>query len=176
MRLIAAKDLSLGSDGRLVAEHISFEVNPGDYLFIVGENGSGKTTLMQTLLRLIPPAGGGLAFGGDLVPSEIGYLPQQTPVQKDFRASVREVVYSGLLSRCGKRPFYRKEEKRIAEDNMARLGITVIMISHAIASAMRYATHILHLGETIFSGTAEVYLRSPHAERFLRFRKNEPAE
>ena len=111
MSLITCKDLTLGYDGRAVAEHISFTVNQGDYLCVIGENGSGKSTLMKTLLHLNQPLGGVMETGDGLKPGQIGYLPQQTAVQRDFPASVREVVLSGCQGRCGLRPFYNRREK-----------------------------------------------------------------
>lgn len=114
----------LGYDGNIVSENISFTVNSGDYLCILGENGAGKSTLMKTLLGLIPVISGTLEFCGDITKKTIGYLPQQTPVQRDFPASVWEIVQSGCLSRCGMRPFYNKEEKQLTENAIERLGIT----------------------------------------------------
>ena len=124
MAYLTVQDLKLGYDARVIAEGIGFTVNPGDYLCIVGENGSGKTTLMKTLLRLREPAGGRILTGDGLKTNEIGYLPQQTVVQKDFPASVREIVLSGCQGRCGMRPFYNKAEKSLAEENMERMGIS----------------------------------------------------
>ena len=221
MALITVQDLSLGYDSRVILEHLNFTVNMGDYLCIVGENGSGKTTLMRTLLHLQKPLGGQILMGDGLKKNEIGYLPQQTEVQKDFPASVREIVLSGCQGRCGMRPFYSKEEKLLARRNMERMeltpladrcfkelsggqkqrvllaralcaaekillldepvsgldpivtkemyalirqlndeGMAVIMISHDIAAALRYASHILHMGEQVFFGTKEEYVNS----------------
>ncbi|MBR5386934.1 MAG: ABC transporter ATP-binding protein [Clostridiales bacterium] len=123
MALITVKDLSLGYEHRTIAEGISFTVNAGDYLCIVGENGSGKTTLMNTLLGLRAPIAGQIITGDGLKRNEIGYLPQQTVVQKDFPASVYEIVLSGCQGRCGFRPFYTKSEKLLAHQNMERMGI-----------------------------------------------------
>lgn len=123
MAYITCEDLSLGYDGSCVAEHINFEVNKGDYLCVVGENGAGKSTLIKTFLNLVSPISGKIKTGDGLKPYEIGYLPQQTVVQKDFPASVWEIVLSGTLSRCGKRPFFGKEEKRIAEENLKKMDI-----------------------------------------------------
>ena len=228
MALLTAQDLSLGYDSRVIVRGLSFRVDAGDYLCIVGENGSGKSTLMKTLLGLQPPLGGSIETGDGLMQNEIGYLPQQTVVQRDFPASVREIVLSGCQGRCGLRPFYNAADRRLAAENMARMGIselanrcyrelsggqqqrvllaralcatrklllldepvsgldpkvtaemyeliaslnregvTVIMISHDIAAAVRYATRILHIGGSIFFGTTEEYLRSPLAGRFL---------
>ena len=124
MAYITVRDLSLGYDAHSIVEGLNFTVNAGDYLCIVGENGSGKTTLMKTLLHLQEPVGGQILIGDGLKKNEIGYLPQQTVVQKDFPASVREIVLSGCQGRCGLRPFYNKEEKQLAEENMQRMGIT----------------------------------------------------
>ncbi len=228
MAYLTVRDLSLGYDTHTIAEGLNFTVNTGDYLCIVGENGSGKTTLMRTLLHLQEPVSGQILIGDGLKKNEIGYLPQQTVVQKDFPASVREIVLSGCQGRSGLRPFYNKEEKRLAAENMQRMGITeladrcyrelsggqqqrvllaralcatrkillldepvsgldpkvtaemysliadlnqegitVIMISHDIASAVRYASHILHIGARIFYGTKDEYLQSDIGKGFL---------
>ncbi|MCR4793538.1 MAG: metal ABC transporter ATP-binding protein [Lachnospiraceae bacterium] len=124
MALLTVKDLSVGYGNQIVAENINFEVNAGDYLCIVGENGSGKSTLMKTLLRLQKPVKGEILTGEGLTENEIGYLPQQTVIQKDFPASVREVVLSGCQSRGGFRPFYSSEDKKTAAENMEKMGIT----------------------------------------------------
>ena len=228
MSLITVRDLSLGYDSHTILENLNFTVNSGDYLCIVGENGSGKTTLMRALLHLQEPAGGRILIGDGLKANEIGYLPQQTVVQKDFPASVREIVLSGCQGRCGLRPFYSKKEKKLAEDNMKRMeidsiagrcyrdlsggqqqrvllaralcaaekvllldepvsgldpkvtavmyeiisklnreGITVIMISHDISAAVRYASHILHIGDDVFYGTKDEYMESDIGRFFL---------
>ena len=123
MALITCQNLCLGYDGREILHDLSFAVNSGDYLCIVGENGSGKSTLMRTILGLQKPLAGQILTGDGLRPNEIGYLPQQTPVQKDFPASVWEVVLSGFEGGCGWRPFYTKAEKQRAEDNIRSMGI-----------------------------------------------------
>lgn len=228
MAFITVNDLSLGYDSRLIVQNLSFSVDKGDYLCVVGENGSGKTTLMKTLLHLMEPAGGQVLTGDGLKANEIGYLPQQTFVQKDFPASVKEIVLSGCQGRCGLRPFYNREEKQLAKENMERIGITdlanrcyrdlsggqqqrvllaralcatrkvllldepvagldpvvtsqmyeliaglnkegitIIMISHDILAAIKYASHILHIGDSIFYGTKEEYLNSDAGKMFL---------
>ena len=228
MALLTVQDLSLGYDAHSIVEGLSFTVNAGDYLCIVGENGSGKSTLMKTLLRLQEPIGGQILIGDGLKKNEVGYLPQQTVVQKDFPASVREIVLSGCQGRCGLRPFYTREEKHLAEENIRRMGIeklanccyrelsggqqqrvllaralcatrklllldepvsgldpkvtaemydlisdlnregiTVIMISHDIEAALRYASHILHIGARIFYGTKDEYLQSDIGKHFM---------
>ncbi len=231
MALLTCRNVALGYEGAKVVEGLSFAVEPGDYLCIVGENGSGKSTLMKTILRLKAPLDGQILTGDGLKQTEIGYLPQQTVVQKDFPASVREIVRSGCLSRCGLRPFYAREEKQLAEENMEKMGITalakrcyrelsggqqqrvllaralcatrklllldepvagldpkvtadmyalirrlnredgitVIMISHDIAAAVRYASHILHIGhKPLFFGTVDGYLDSPVGKVFTQ--------
>ena len=123
MSLLTCKNLTLGYEGQIVVRDLSFAVEEGDYLCIVGENGSGKTTLMRTILGLAQPLGGEIVFGDGLARKEIGYLPQSTAIQRDFPASVREIVLSGCQGRCGLRPFYNKEEKALALQNVRRLGI-----------------------------------------------------
>ena len=124
MSMIEVNDLRLGYENRVIIEQLNFTVQTGDYLCIVGENGSGKSTLMKTLLGLQKPMGGSIVFGDGLKKNEIGYLPQQTAVQRDFPASVREIVLSGCQARCGWRPFYNKAEKQLAEKNIERMGMT----------------------------------------------------
>ncbi len=124
MALISCKDLVLGYEGNNIVEGLTFEVNNGDYLCIVGENGSGKSTLMRTLSGLQRQISGTVEYGDSLHPNEIGYLPQQSAAQKDFPASVYEVVLSGCLNSLGPRPFYSAAQKAAAAENMARLGIS----------------------------------------------------
>ena len=123
MAYITCKDLSIGYDGRVIASNLNFEVNKGDYLCIVGENGTGKSTLMKTLLHLQDKVSGEIQMGDGLKPYEIGYLPQQTLVQKDFPATVWEIVLSGTLPSCRRRPFYGKIQKEMAKNQMEKLGI-----------------------------------------------------
>lgn len=230
MALLTCKDTAFAYDGKVVAKNLNFTVQGGDYLCIVGENGAGKSTLMKGLLQLKKPVGGTITLGEELCPNEIGYLPQQTDIQKDFPASVYEVVLSGCLNRLHSKPFYTKKEKDIAKSNIEHLGIchlttccyrelsggqqqrvllaralcatqkvilldepvagldpimtnelylliefinrelgiTVIMVSHDISSAVQYASHIIHLQtEQMFFGTVEDYKKSELGLRFL---------
>ncbi|MBP5242502.1 MAG: ATP-binding cassette domain-containing protein, partial [Clostridia bacterium] len=105
MAQLSCKNLSLGYENNIILKGLSFDVVGGDYLAIVGENGSGKSTLMKTILGLLKPIEGEIITGEGLKHSEIGYLPQQTVVHRDFPASVWEVVLSGCLSHTGLRPF-----------------------------------------------------------------------
>lgn len=124
MAYLTVKNLSVGYENRVVAENIDFIVNKGDYLCIVGENGSGKSTLMKTLLGLKTPTSGEIVFGDGLKRNEIGYLPQQTAVQRDFPASVYEVVLSGCVGKNGWRPFYSGADKALAKENIEKMEIT----------------------------------------------------
>lgn len=124
MSLISVNNISLSYENMTVIENLSFCVNSGDYLCIVGENGSGKSTLVKALLSLKKPVGGSIEFGDGLKQKEIGYLSQQTGAQRDFPASVREVVISGCLNSRGILPFYSRKEVKQANDNMERLGIS----------------------------------------------------
>ena len=228
MAQLTCQNLTVGYDGRAVLQDLNCEVNAGNYLCSVGENGSGKSTLMKTILGLQAPISGTILTGDGLRKNEIGYLPQQTQVQKDFPASVREIVLSGCQGRCGSRPFYSKEEKGLAEENIGKMGIgslakrcyrelsggqqqrvllaralcatrkmllldepvsgldprvtaemyelierlnreegiTVMMISHDLSAALRYASHILHIGDSVFFGTNTDYLQSPQGKVF----------
>ena len=230
MALLTCENLSLGYEGNEIVHGLNFEVNAGDYLCIVGENGSGKSTLMKTILGLQPPLDGKVKTGDGLARNEIGYLPQQTLVQKDFPASVREIVLSGCGGRMGLRPYYTKAEKQLAAENMEKMGltplvkrcyrelsggqqqrvllaralcatkkiilldepvsgldpkvtiemyalierlnrddgITVVMISHDMEAAVRYADHILHIGSTTFFGTRDDYLASNLSDSFWK--------
>ncbi len=124
MAQLIGEELMLGYDGKRILEHLNFTVSSGDYLCILGENGSGKSTLIKTILGLQHPMGGRILTGDGLKQTEIGYLPQQTEVQRDFPASVWEIVLSGCLSRLGWLPFYRREEKERAEAMLDRLHIS----------------------------------------------------
>lgn len=124
MALIKCDKLECGYEGKAVTAPISLSVERGDYLCIVGENGAGKSTLMKTLLGLQLPIAGKLEIGDGLKKKEIGYLPQQTQIQRDFPASVWEIVLSGFQGSCGLRPFYNKAEKAGAEKNIEKMGIT----------------------------------------------------
>lgn len=208
MAQLICRNVAVGYGSKVVLHNIDFEVHAGNYICIAGENGSGKTTLMKTILGLQKPLKGEIHLGDGLHANEIGYLPQQTVLQKDFPASVLEIVLSGFQGTCGIRPFYtRKEKKRaqkvLQEVGMGRFsrncyrelsggqqqrvllaralcatkkmmvldepvsgldpkasadmyrtiyrlnrqyGITILMISHDLDLAKRYATHILRVG------------------------------
>ena len=123
MAYITCEDLTFSYENQTVLSHLGFQVNAGDYLCIIGENGSGKTTLVKGLLGLKKPSGGRIVFGDGLKADQIGYVPQQDAVQKDFPASVYEVVLSGCLNSRGLRPFYGAAQKKRALENMALLHI-----------------------------------------------------
>ena len=126
MPQITCSNVSLAYDGTVVADHIDFTVNAGDYLCIVGENGSGKSTLIRGLLGLKSPAAGSIVFGDGLTQHQIGYLPQQTEVQRDFPASVQEIVLSGCIGRSSRSLFYTRAQKEAVRAAMEKLNITDI--------------------------------------------------
>ena len=209
MALIKCENVSIGYEGQMVVHDLNFEINQGDYLCIVGENGSGKSTLVKSLLGLKNVDKGKIVFDDGLKQTEIGYLPQQTDVKKDFPASVYEVVLSGRLNSRGMKPFYTAEDKKQAWEKMDMLGIrdlakqcfrdlsggqrqrvllaralcatkkllllddkesgiAVVMVSHDIESAVEYASHILHLQETVlYFGKADGYEKSRAGKTFL---------
>ena len=126
MAQLTCEHLWLGYEGKPVIEDLSFSVQAGEYLCIVGANGSGKTTLMRTVLGLQKPLRGTVRFGDGLRAGGIGYLPQRTPVQMDFPATVREVVLSGCQARLKLRPFYTRADKLLAEQNMEKMGVSAL--------------------------------------------------
>ncbi|RGK86444.1 metal ABC transporter ATP-binding protein [Dorea formicigenerans] len=124
MAQIICRNLAIGYDGKAIVQNMNFSVNTGEYLCVIGENGAGKSTFMKTLLGLQPPIQGEILFGDNLKQNEIGYLPQQAEVQKDFPASVREIILSGCQNQLGLRPFYNRKEKSYAEAILNKLQIT----------------------------------------------------
>ena len=123
MALIICKDAAFAYEGNVVVDGLSFEVQQGDYLCIVGENGSGKSTLMKGLLGLMRPKSGAIEMGDGLKQTQVGYLPQQTAAQKDFPASCFEIVLSGRLNSRGMLPFYGRRDRQVACENMEKLGV-----------------------------------------------------
>lgn len=123
MAQIEVRNVALGYDGKKIVENLNFSVNKGDYLCIVGENGSGKSTLIKVLTGLKKPISGEITTSDNFALNEIGYLPQQSMIQRDFPASVQEIVLSGCIKRCGFRPFFNKKEKALAVDCMKKLDI-----------------------------------------------------
>ncbi len=121
--LIFCEDASLGYDNQAIIEHFYFQVAAGDYVCVVGENGSGKSTLLKTILGLIKPVKGEVVLDDAIRQGAIGYLPQQTQIQRQFPASVMEVVLSGFLNRKRKSPFFRADEKKIAWKQLKKLGM-----------------------------------------------------
>lgn len=226
---IICRNAALGYEDGIVTENLNFTVNSGDYLCILGENGSGKSTLIKALLGLKPQVSGEIKWCDGFSAKDIGYLPQQTPVQRDFPASVREIVLSGCLSKKGFHPFYNSAEKKLVDDKIKQLGIeslakkcyrelsggqqqrvllaralcaaskmllldepvtgldphaqidlyeliaelnhqgiSIIMVSHDITSALKYATHILHISKKqLFFGTKNNYIKSEAGRSFI---------
>lgn len=126
MPILNCMNMSLGYENETIVADLNFSINSGDYLCIIGENGSGKSTLIKTLLNLKRPIDGKILYDKHLKLSEVGYLPQQISVRKDFPVSVQEVVLSGCLNRCGFKPFYSQIEKEVAIKNMKRLNIYLL--------------------------------------------------
>lgn len=123
MSILEVKNIFIKYNDNYVINDLSFNVDNGDYLCIVGENGSGKTTLMKAILGLIKVDSGEIIFSNELNNNEIAYLPQSSSIKKDFPATVKEVVLSGCLNRLNKRFFYNNEDKEIALKNIKKLNI-----------------------------------------------------
>ncbi len=235
MAQLSCKNLSIGYDSKIIQKDLDFSIEKGDYLCIVGENGAGKSTLMKTLLGLKTPLAGHISMEDGVKGNEIGYLPQQNLIQRDFPASVKEIVLSGCQGRCRFPGFYGAEAKKKAKEAMDKLGIThlkkscyrelsggqqqrvllaralcatqkmllldepvsgldpqatqdlydiikklndeenitIIMISHDVGAALKYASHILHIGKTLFFGTKNEYLRSSVGKAFTTLKGGE---
>ena len=226
--MITVNNLSVKYDAGYAVKDVSFSIENGDYLCIVGENGSGKTTLMKAILKLVKPSGGSIDMQG-LRQNEIGFIPQQTIIQKDFPSSVFEVVLSGFQSKTGLLPFYSSKQKKMAKENIEKMGaaelirkpyrdlsggqqqrvllaralcatdkiifldepaagldpmmtadlysilnmlneqgITIVMVSHDIASAVKYGNKILHMNvSSLFFGFTEDYKRSDIGQKMI---------
>ena len=123
MPLLSFENIAIGYDNNPIVENLSFAIEKGDYLTILGENGAGKSTLLKTMLGLIKPLSGKIVFDAEVKKTDSGYLPQQTVVQRDFPASVWEIVISGCLAKNGLKPFYSKKDKETAEANIKKLGL-----------------------------------------------------
>lgn len=230
MALISCKKAAFGYDGETVLSDIDFSLYGGEYMCILGENGAGKSTLIKGILKLMNPVSGTISMGEGLKACETGYLPQQTDVQKNFPASVFEVVLSGRINSMGMRPFYSQADKEDAhskielmgmkdyekrsyqelsggqkqrvllaralcaskklilldepaagldpvamndlyeliKDINTNMGMTVIMVSHDVHAAIKYASHILHLShKQLFFGTTKDYIKSEVGKEFL---------
>ena len=124
MNQLIFENVVLGYDGKVILENLNFKVSKKDYVVILGDNGFGKTTLIKTILNIIPLISGKIIRSDDLTSSDIGYLPQQTSLQKDFPATVYEIVLSGCANKLSGRFFYRDSEKKLALENLEKLGIT----------------------------------------------------
>ncbi len=232
MNLITGTNITLAFENTVVSKNINFTVSSGDYLCIVGENGAGKSTLLKAILGLHKQKEGEIIYSDNFSKNQVGYLPQSSIIQKDFPASVMEVVMSGCINKLGKKPFFNKHHKNLAINNLKKLdildlknisfqnlsggqkqrvllaralcatdkllvldepitgldakttiefydlikalneeeNITVIMISHDLKEATKYASHILHLAkEPIFFGTKVNYLQTDYAKLTLGY-------
>ena len=124
MALMALKEVTIAFEGMVAVDRVSLTLERGDYLVVLGENGSGKSTLIRAMLGLVKPRSGSITCGEGFQRNQIGYLPQQTAAQRDFPASVEEVVLSGLANNLGKRFFYNRVEKQRAFSNMELLNVS----------------------------------------------------
>ncbi len=120
--LIQLDNVTMMYQNLIAVDHVSLSIEKGDFLVIAGENGSGKTTLMKGILGLKPLQSGKITYPG-VTPNKIGYLPQVIEIQKDFPASVMEVVLSGYVNQLNNRVFYPKSFKEKAIRNLKLLEI-----------------------------------------------------
>ncbi|MFI3128803.1 MAG: ABC transporter ATP-binding protein [Bacillota bacterium] len=123
MSQLICENLTLGYESTVVIKNLNFSINTGEYLCVIGDNGTGKSTLMKAILGLLKPISGSITWGEDCTRGEIGYLTQQSEVQREFPASVKEVVMSGFHTKLGFSPFYSKAQKAAALENMKKLRV-----------------------------------------------------
>ncbi|MCI0479326.1 metal ABC transporter ATP-binding protein [Candidatus Uhrbacteria bacterium] len=113
--LIRFEDVRFGFAGRPVLENISFTIEAGEYVGIIGPNGGGKTTLLRLILgEVVPDAGRVLILGEPAATyrdkASIGYVPQHAAARASaFPATVAEIVASGRTPRLG---LFRRPSKR----------------------------------------------------------------
>ncbi len=122
MSIIECRNISAAYDGIKPLSDVTFSIEDKDYLCIIGDNGTGKTTLMKVILGLKHQSSGEIIFN-NLSKNQIGYLAQQSELQKEFPASVKEVVLSGCVNRKRFNPFYTKSDKEKAKNAMQTLDI-----------------------------------------------------
>ncbi len=233
MNLIKSENLTLAYDKKIIIDKLSFEIDSGSYLCIVGENGTGKSTLIKGLLGLKKPSGGVLSLNG-ITNREIAYLPQKNDIQRDFPANVEEIVSSGYLTRLKSRLFFNRADRKIINDYLNQFGlekmakapykslsggqqqrvliaralcsgarliildeptasldpiiaselyglishlnkahnITIIMVSHDLEPALKYATHILQLGtKSYFYAAKEEYINSDMGRTYMTLKR-----
>lgn len=123
MTLLECENLSIGYGSKIIQKNLNISIQNGDYFFIIGENGAGKSTLLKTILGFEPPISGKITFTEGFEKGRVGYLPQQNSSLKEFPATVEEIVLSGCNGKLGLFPFYSKEHKKTAHENMEKLGI-----------------------------------------------------
>ena len=123
MAQLRCENISVGYEDGIVVSDVSFELNRGDYVCIVGENGAGKSSLLKGILGLAKIQGGKLEYGDGMSRADVGYLPQQKDYQKNFPATVKEVVMSGFLNKMGLRPYYNRAEKAKAMEILSDCGM-----------------------------------------------------
>lgn len=228
MKYITIKDLSIGYDAHPVLENINLEIDSGDYICVIGENGAGKSTFLKTILNLIKPLKGSFEYAEGVNQSDFSYLPQQNDIQKDFPATVAEIVISGFNGKMKLRPFYNKQEKETAKALMEKVGIydlrnksfrdlsggqkqrtllaralcadgkiivldepnsgldpvasedlynsigalnaegiSIVMVTHDLNGALKYANKILHLGKEAYFASKEEYIESETGKQFI---------
>ena len=131
--LIAIKNISFSYGHTKVLDNVSFPINRGDFLSIIGPNGSGKTTLVKIILGLLAPSKGEIQIMGRPGSEfsdwqKVGYVPQKaTHVDPFFPVSVREVVRMGLVAQADIPRFKRKDELKIIRDALVRVGMEKFM-------------------------------------------------
>lgn len=89
---IEVNDVTVNYGKHTALRDVSFKLDKGSLLYVVGPNGSGKTTLIKLLVGLINPTHGKVSLNSD----SVGYLPQKLNHGQNFPITVKEVIYSGF--------------------------------------------------------------------------------
>ena len=114
--MIKCHNLTLGYGSKNIVNSFNYEINSGEYLCIIGRNGCGKTTFLRGLAGVLRPKAGRIELRDNLKRNQIGYLPQITIAQKDFPASVEEIVLSAFQGKSLLLPFYGKALRKRADE------------------------------------------------------------
>lgn len=120
MEVLEVKNLKVSYSNHVALENVSFKVNEGEYICLVGENGSGKSTLVKTIVGLHKEDEGEVDIKISL--DQVSYLAQTNLKDLNFPATAKEIILSGT-QKHGKFPFYTKKDKELYKQVIKELKI-----------------------------------------------------
>ena len=168
--LVAVRHVTFGYGREVVLDGVDLEIQPRDFLAIIGPNGGGKTTLLKVMLGLLRPWSGDVAFhlpSGSDPRGRLGYVPQFSTFDKDFPLWVRDMVLMGRVNNSGLLRPWSRQDRTAADRAIDRLALSGIARSHVaeisggqlqrvlIARALVSEPEILFLDEPTASIDAE---------------------